>query len=191
MQAKLKEIKAGLKARMHEPVKRQGLWLRQVVQGWFNHRAAPTSFRALCAFHHHVKDQWRRTLRRRGQKDDMTWTRIAALAAGMAAHAAHPPSLAFAALRRPTLAGLCSIRLGFGSIWISLGPPSPEKAHSSSPCARRQSRKSVRRAFGGRSSKTLTSVIRSSRKMAERVLRENQIVDLELPRSKRGGGATH
>jgi RNA-directed DNA polymerase len=80
MQAKLKEIKAGLKARMHEPVKRQGLWLRQVVQGWFNYHAVPTNFRALCAFHHHVKDQWRRTLRRRSQKDDMTWTRIAALA---------------------------------------------------------------------------------------------------------------
>ena len=80
MRAKLKEIKAGLKARMHEPVKRQGLWLRQVVQGWFNYHAVPTNFRALCAFHHHVTNQWRRTLRRRSQKDDMTWTRIAALA---------------------------------------------------------------------------------------------------------------
>ena len=81
MQAKLKEIKAGLKARMHEPVQRQGLWLRQVVKGWFNYHAVPTNFRALGAFRHHVTDLWRRTLRRRGQKDDTTWTRIIALAA--------------------------------------------------------------------------------------------------------------
>ena len=81
MRAKLKEIKARLKARMHEPVQRQGLWLRQVVKGWFNYHAVPTNFRALGAFRHHVMDLWRRTLRRRGQKDDTTWTRTAALAA--------------------------------------------------------------------------------------------------------------
>jgi hypothetical protein len=65
---------------MHEPVERQGLWLRRVVQGWLNYHALPTNFRALCAFHHHVKDLWRRTLRRRSQKDDLTWIRIVALA---------------------------------------------------------------------------------------------------------------
>ena len=80
MQAKLKAIKAGLKARMHEPVNRQGLWLRQVVKGWLNYHAVPTNFPALRAFRYHVTAQWRRSLSRRSQKDPVTWTRIAALA---------------------------------------------------------------------------------------------------------------
>jgi hypothetical protein len=80
MQAKFKAIKAGLKARMHEPVNRQGLWLRQVVKGWFNYHAVPTNVPALRAFQHHVTAQWRRSLSRRSQKDPVTWTRIAALA---------------------------------------------------------------------------------------------------------------
>src|SRR5208283_1079425 len=44
MRAKLKEIKAGLRARMHLPISRQGKWLGQVVQGWFNYHAVPTNF---------------------------------------------------------------------------------------------------------------------------------------------------
>jgi RNA-directed DNA polymerase len=80
MRAQLKEIKAGLKARMHEPIARQGLWLKQVVKGWFNYHAVPTNFHTLRAFRHHVTGQWLRTLRRRSQKDDVTWPRITALA---------------------------------------------------------------------------------------------------------------
>jgi RNA-directed DNA polymerase len=80
MRAQLKEIKAGLKARMHEPIARQGLWLKQVVKGWFNYHAVPTNFHTLRAFRHHVTGQWLRTLRRRSQKDDVTWPRIMALA---------------------------------------------------------------------------------------------------------------
>jgi len=80
MRAKLRQVKAGLAARMHEPIARQGLWLKQVVAGWFNYHAVPTNSRALRAFRHHVTDQWRRALRRRSQKDAATWPRIAALA---------------------------------------------------------------------------------------------------------------
>ncbi len=80
MRAKLKEIKAGLTAHMHEPITRQGLWLRQVVAGWFNYHAVPTNSRALGAFRYHVVSLWRRALRRRGQKDDTTWARITTLA---------------------------------------------------------------------------------------------------------------
>jgi len=79
VRAKLKEIKAGLRARMHLPIPRQGLWLRQVVTGWFNYHAVPTNQRALAAFRYHVVDLWRRTLRRRGQKDPTTWDRTQAL----------------------------------------------------------------------------------------------------------------
>ncbi|HVP98427.1 MAG TPA: group II intron reverse transcriptase/maturase [Roseiarcus sp.] len=80
MRAKLREIKAELKARMHEPVQRQGLWLRQVVKGWFNYHAVPTNFRALGTFRHHVTDLWRRSLSRRSQMDATTWDRVEALA---------------------------------------------------------------------------------------------------------------
>ena len=80
MRAKLKEIKEGLRKRMHEPLSRQGKWLGQVVQGWFNYHAVPTNFRVLSAFRFHVVDLWRRSLRRRSQKDVTTWERIESLA---------------------------------------------------------------------------------------------------------------
>jgi RNA-directed DNA polymerase len=80
MRAKLKEIKEGLRKRMHEPLSRQGQWLGQVVQGWFNYHAVPTNFRVLSAFRFHVVDLWRRSLRRRSQKDVTTWERIESLA---------------------------------------------------------------------------------------------------------------
>ncbi len=40
-----------------------------------------TNARALDAFRHHVTDLWRRTLRRRSQKDRLTWARMTQLAA--------------------------------------------------------------------------------------------------------------
>jgi RNA-directed DNA polymerase len=78
--AKLKEVKAELRRRMHEPIREQGAWLKQVVTGYFNYYAIPTNIRAVAAFRHHVTDLWRRTLRRRGQKHRMTWERIGKLA---------------------------------------------------------------------------------------------------------------
>ena len=80
MRAKLKEIKEGLRKRMHEPLSRQGKWLGQVVQGWFNYHAVPTNFRVLSAFRFNVVDLWRRSLGRRSQKDVTTWERIESLA---------------------------------------------------------------------------------------------------------------
>ena len=69
MRAKLKEIKEELRRRMHQPIPEQGNWLRQVVSGFFAYHAVPTNSRALSAFRHHVTDLWRRSLRRRSQKD--------------------------------------------------------------------------------------------------------------------------
>jgi RNA-directed DNA polymerase len=80
MQAKLTEIKEELRRRMHQPIPKQGQWLRQVVTGYYNYHAVPTNSRALEAFHYHVTDLWRRTLRRRSQKDDSTWERITRIA---------------------------------------------------------------------------------------------------------------
>jgi RNA-directed DNA polymerase len=47
MRTKLKEIKEELRRRMHQPIPEQGLWLRQVVTGFFNYHALPINVRAL------------------------------------------------------------------------------------------------------------------------------------------------
>jgi group II intron reverse transcriptase/maturase len=79
MRAKLKDIKAELRHRMHQPIPTQGLWLKQVVTGHFAYYAVPTNSRALSAFRHYVTDLWRRALRRRSQKDGFTWERMTKL----------------------------------------------------------------------------------------------------------------
>lgn len=76
MQAKLQEIKLQLRKRMHDTIPQQGKWLRSVVTGFFAYHAVPTNSRALSAFRYHVTELWRRTLRRRSQKDKLTWERM-------------------------------------------------------------------------------------------------------------------
>jgi hypothetical protein len=80
MRAKLKEVKDGLRRRMHQPIPTQGKWLGQVVGGFFGYHAVPGNEAALSAFRYHVMDLWR-ALRRRSQKDHSTWVRINRLAA--------------------------------------------------------------------------------------------------------------
>ena len=92
MRAKLGEIKEELRRRMHEPIPEQGRWLKQVVTGFFAYHAVPTNAKALGAFRHYVTDRWRRTLRRRSQKDGMTWERLTQLADGRLQPIADPES---------------------------------------------------------------------------------------------------
>src|SRR5277367_1075350 len=73
MRAKLKEIKKELRRRMHQPIFQQGNWLKLVVTGYFAYHAVPTNSRALHAFRYHVIDLWRRSLKRRSQKDRTKW----------------------------------------------------------------------------------------------------------------------
>jgi len=80
MNAKLRAVKEALRRRMHEPIDEQGRWLGQIVRGAFAYHAVPSNYAALAAFRDHITDLWRRTLRRRSQKDRTTWTRIATLA---------------------------------------------------------------------------------------------------------------
>src|SRR5271165_5934833 len=56
MRAKLKDIKAELRRRMHQPIPSQGRWLKQVVKGHFAYYAVPTNSRALSALRHYVTD---------------------------------------------------------------------------------------------------------------------------------------
>ena len=103
MRATLRRVKDALRRRMHQPIPVQGRWLTQVVNGYFAYHAVPTNRRALMAFRHHVTDLWRRTLRRRSQKDRFTWARMAKLANAWLPrpHILHPwPSERFA-VRHP------------------------------------------------------------------------------------------
>lgn len=70
-----------LRIRLHDAIPAQGRWLRSVVTGDFADHAVPTNFRALGAFRYHVTDLWRRTLRRRSQREAMTWERMTKIAA--------------------------------------------------------------------------------------------------------------
>jgi RNA-directed DNA polymerase len=80
MRAKLAEIKEEMRRRRHQPIPEQGTWLGQVVTGFFNYHAVPTNHRSLRAFRDHVVNLWRRSLRRRGQRDKTKWERIKKLA---------------------------------------------------------------------------------------------------------------
>ena len=80
MVAKLKAVKDELRRRRHQPIPVQGAWLAQVVSGFFNYHAVPTNARALSAFRDRVTELWRRSLRRRSQRDFTTWKRMRKLA---------------------------------------------------------------------------------------------------------------
>ena len=99
MQAKLQGIKKELRERMHQPIPKQGQWLKQIVTGYFHYHAVPTNSRALARFHHHIAHLWLRVLRRRSQRDGITWERIEKLVDEWLpkAHILHPwPSERFA-----------------------------------------------------------------------------------------------
>lgn len=76
LRSKLTEVRAELRRRMHAAVVEQGAWLRRVVQGHFNYYAVPTNIHALCAFRTQVTRSWTSVLRRRGQTDRTSWSRM-------------------------------------------------------------------------------------------------------------------
>jgi len=99
MRAKLQAVKQELRQRMHQPISVQGKWLKQIVTGYFNYHAVPTNSQALAAFRFLVVEIWRRTLRRRSQKDRTSWERITRLADAWLPqpHIRHPwPQVRFA-----------------------------------------------------------------------------------------------
>ena len=81
MRARLREIKEELRRRMHEPIPRQGRWLAQVVRGYLAYHSVPTNRGRMNAFRNYVVILWRRTLRRRSQRDFTSWERMRKLAA--------------------------------------------------------------------------------------------------------------
>ena len=76
LRAKLSEVKQELTRRRHEPIPRQGKWLRGVVQGYFNYHGVPGNTAALAAFRTNITRSWLRALRRRSQRRRMPWKRF-------------------------------------------------------------------------------------------------------------------
>ena len=74
--AKLRELKGELRRRWHQPVVEVAAWLRSVVQGYFNYHAVPGNMDSLNSFRAQVIWRWYRALRRRSQRDRMTWERF-------------------------------------------------------------------------------------------------------------------
>ena len=75
-QAKLREVRAELRRRMHDPVPEQGKYLRAVIGGHFRYYGVPGNGPRLGAFRKAVVGAWHWTLRRRGQARPLTWKRM-------------------------------------------------------------------------------------------------------------------
>jgi hypothetical protein len=77
--AKLAEIRAQLRRRLHWPAWEVGQWLRSVLQGYYRYYAVPRNYPALRIFYTEVVRLWYRSLRRRSQKTRVTWKRMSVL----------------------------------------------------------------------------------------------------------------
>jgi group II intron reverse transcriptase/maturase len=76
MRTKLKEVNDQLKRRRHQPISMQGRWLRSVVQGHLAYYAVPGNTDAVSAFQYQATRHWFKALRRRSQRDRITWKRM-------------------------------------------------------------------------------------------------------------------
>ena len=79
MRAKLKEVKAELKRRMHLTIPEVGRWLGSVVRGHLAYYAVPGNSR-IEEFVDQVTRHWLKALRRRSQRTRVTWKRMSRLA---------------------------------------------------------------------------------------------------------------
>jgi group II intron reverse transcriptase/maturase len=75
-QAKLRELKKELRKRMHDSVPKVGAWLRSVLTGHYRYYGVPLNGSALSLFRFKLMRLWRQVLRRRSQRNRITWARM-------------------------------------------------------------------------------------------------------------------
>ena len=75
LQAKLSEVKAELRRRLHDPIPEVGGWLCSVVSGHLRYYGVPMNWPALFTFCSQVGWLWRRALMRRSQTGYVSWER--------------------------------------------------------------------------------------------------------------------
>jgi group II intron reverse transcriptase/maturase len=76
LQAKLSEVKAELRRRLHDPIPVVGAWLRQVVSGHIRYYGVPMNGPAIGMFRHQVGGLWHRALARRSHTGHVSWERM-------------------------------------------------------------------------------------------------------------------
>ena len=76
MVAKLRQIKAELRYRMHDPVASVGEWLKRVTLGYYNYYAVPGNIDRLNIFAQRLRRLWRLILSRRSQRGRAAWDRM-------------------------------------------------------------------------------------------------------------------
>ena len=76
MAAKLKQLNAELKQRLHDKLTETAKWLQSVVRGYFQYHAVPGNEKSLGQFRIHVLRLWLRQMRRRSQRSCWTWKRF-------------------------------------------------------------------------------------------------------------------
>ena len=81
LQAKLNEVKAELRRRMHDPIPEVGQWLGLVVGGHIRYYGVPTNSQAINQFRFRVSRLWHRVLSRRSQNGRVRWDRMKRLIA--------------------------------------------------------------------------------------------------------------
>lgn len=77
--AKLRQVKAELRRRMHDPIPVVGAWLQAVVRGHIQYYALPTNTSKVSQFREEVGRAWHRALNRRSQNRHVRWRRMATL----------------------------------------------------------------------------------------------------------------
>jgi group II intron reverse transcriptase/maturase len=79
LRAKLQQLKQELIKRLHSELPDVGVWLGQVIRGYFGYHAVPGNFQALTSFRDEAVKLWLRLVRRRSQRHRMTWERFKTL----------------------------------------------------------------------------------------------------------------
>jgi RNA-directed DNA polymerase len=101
LRAKLKEVKAELRQRRHDPVPEVGKWLKSVVRGYIQYHGIAGNAGAIRRFRDEVIRLWHRGLERRSQKSQVSWERMQRLIERWIPRAkiVHPwPSVTFAVM---------------------------------------------------------------------------------------------
>jgi group II intron reverse transcriptase/maturase len=77
--AKLKQLRAELRRRMHWPTWEVGMWLGRVLRGYYQYYAVPGNIMALGQFRTALTRIWKETLSRRSQKGRVNWKQMTEL----------------------------------------------------------------------------------------------------------------
>jgi len=77
--SKLRSLRIELRSRMHLPLEEQGAYLRAVVTGHVRYFGVPFNTEAIAHFRQGAGWLWWRTLRRRGNRKELPWRKMARL----------------------------------------------------------------------------------------------------------------